>query len=47
MVLGTVNDLALVFENEGGDDTADTTELVDVRRIPPTTDSDRNTKPFT
>ena len=45
MVLGLVNDLALVCENEGGDDIAETTGLVDERRIPPTIDSDQVIKP--
>ena len=44
MVLGKVNDLALVYENEGGDDIVATPGLADVRRFPPKTDSKIKTK---
>ena len=45
MVLGKEIDLALVCEKEGGGDTVATPGLVDVRRIPPKTDSKVQTKP--
>ena len=45
MVLGLVKDLELVCENEGGDDIAETTGLVDERRFPPTIDSEQVIQP--